>query len=32
MPAALPMKNDNNGKTTPPIFALVLAADKGGKK
>jgi outer membrane protein assembly factor BamD len=30
-PAAPPMKNDNNGKTT-PISALVLAADRGGEK
>ena len=31
-PAAPPMKNHNNGKTTPPISALVLAADRGGEK
>jgi hypothetical protein len=30
-PAAPPMKNHNNGKTT-PISALVLAADSGGEK
>ena len=30
-PAAPPIKNGNNGKTT-PISVLVLAADRGGEK